>query len=91
MKKSWHKGRHEGDWMSEDLVDAFGREIKAGDKVARACTSGRAVNLEFATVREIKNGKVYLDISKVPINYPGRLLVINEIWPKDDGDTQEKG
>ena len=67
--------------MSTDAVDMFGKEIAVGDRVARACTSGRAVNLEICAVTRAENGKIYLDNSKVAVNYPGRLLVINALFP----------
>lgn len=80
--------RPHGDWMGTELEDALGREIKVGDTVVRACTSGRAVNLEFGKVRQIKNNKVYLDTSKVPIAYPGRLLVINKLLERGEGKCE---
>lgn len=80
--------RPTGDWMGTDLEDALGREIKVGDTVVRPTTSGRATNLEFAKVRQIKNNKVYLDTSKVPIAYPGRLLIINKLLEGSEGKCE---
>lgn len=71
--------RIEGKWMATDLVDMQGRSFAIGDKCAKAATSGRAVNLNICTVTRIENGKLYLDNSKVAINYPGRLLIVTEI------------
>jgi len=82
--------RPHGDWMGTELEDALGREIKVGDTVVRACTSGRAVNLEFGKVRQIKNNKVYLDTSKVPIAFPGRLLVINKLLDRSEGTCEDQ-
>lgn len=70
-----------GNWMETDPVDMRGREIRVGDKVARAYTSGRAVNLQVVEVTQVKNGNVYLDGSKSPIIYPGRLLIVTEMYP----------
>lgn len=81
LEKDMFTGRSHAKWMGTKTVDALGEEIKVGDKVARAITSGRAVNLEFTEVREIKDGRVYLAGSKVPINFPSRLLVINKLFP----------
>lgn len=69
-----------GVWMDTDLVDMLGREFVVGDKVVKAATSGRAVNLLIGTVTRIENGKMYLDNSKVPINFPGRLLIVTKLF-----------
>lgn len=80
--------RKTGDWRSHALKDARGIPIKAGDKIVRPITSsGRSTNLEFATVREIKDGRIYLDTSKVPIQFPGRMLIINKLY---DGEEDNK-
>lgn len=71
-----------GSWMSEKLMDMYGRELIVGDKVAKAATSGRAVNISICEVTRIENGKLYLDNSKVPVVYPGRLLIVNDSIPK---------
>jgi hypothetical protein len=65
--------------MDTDPRDMLGKELAVGDRVAKAATSGRAVNLSIGNVTRVENGKVYLDNSKVAINYPGRLLIINEV------------
>lgn len=70
-----------GNWMSTDLVDMRQRQFKVGDKVARATVSGRSANLMVSEVTHIANGNVYLDGSKVKINYPGRLLIVTEMFP----------
>ena len=75
--------RLEGHWDGTELIDMLGLEFNLGDRVVRAYTSGRAVNLEVLSVTQIKNGKLYLGDSKVPVNYPGRLLIINELVPPD--------
>ena len=69
-----------GNWMSDDLKDMLNKEFIVGDKVAKAATSGRAVNLSIGVVTRIENGKLYLDNSKVAINYPGRLLIVTKLF-----------
>ena len=66
---------------SDKLVDALGKPLKEGDLVLRAVTFGRSAGLEFTSIREIKNGRVYLATSKVPVNYPSRLLIVNDMFP----------
>jgi hypothetical protein len=66
--------------MSIDLVDMLGKGFQIGDKVAKAQTSGRAVNLEIGEVTRIDNGRLYLSGSKVPVNFPGRLLVVTKLF-----------
>lgn len=70
--------------MSTKLVDMRGESFKIGDRVARAYTSGRASNLMISVVTNIKEaeGKIYLDDSKVAINYPGRLLIVSVLYDK---------
>lgn len=72
-----------GKWMSEDLSDMFGRPFKIGDRVVRAITSGRAANLSICKVTDISGGMLFLDDSKRCINYPGRLLIVNDSVPKN--------
>jgi hypothetical protein len=68
-----------GDWLGTDMLDMRGKAFKVGDRVARAIRAGMAVNLEIATVTRIDDGKLYLNDSKVAINYPGRMLIVSEI------------
>lgn len=70
--------RKHGRWTDTALNDLLGRPFVVGDSVAKACTSGRAVNIEIGRVTRIEDGKMYLDHSKVPINYPGRILIVNK-------------
>jgi len=63
----------------EDLDDMLLRRINVGDTVARAAVAGRSAYLEIRKVTSIRNGKIYLDDSKVAIRYPCRLLVITSI------------
>lgn len=78
----WSEGRYylqESD--SSEHVDALGRPLNVGDRVLRAVTFGRSAGFEFTTIREIKNGRIYLDTSKVPVNFPSRLLIVNDMFP----------
>ncbi len=70
----------QGDWMSTDLKDMRGQEFKVGDKIVRAMTSGRAVNLELCEVSSIDGGKIYLDGSKRAMNFPGRMLIVTSLY-----------
>ena len=72
----------EGTWMSTELVDIQGRPYEAGQYVAKAYTSGRAVNIEVRRVREIRDGKLYLNESKVPIVFPGRMVILPDWDPE---------
>ena len=60
------------------IKDMRGRQINVGDIVAKAEVLGRSGDLRIAECTRIENGKMYLDNSKVAINFPSRLLVINE-------------
>lgn len=72
--------RLEGNWMSTKLKDMLGKTFAVSDKVAKACTSGRAVNLEIGEVTRIEDDKMYLDGSKVAIRFPGRLLIVTKVF-----------
>lgn len=78
----WSEGRYYLiEHSSHKLVDALGKPLSVGDLVLRAVIFGRSAGLEFTSIREIKNGRVYLATSKVPVNYPSRLLIVNEMFP----------
>jgi hypothetical protein len=70
----------EAPWTDTDTVDAAGRQLAPGQYVVRAIPGGRAVNIEIRRVREIKDGRVYLNTSKTPIIYPCRVLIVDN-WP----------
>lgn len=63
-----------GNWMSEEPNDMRGRPLRVGDRVVRAS------NIEVVDVTRVDNGKVYLDGSPRAVNYPGRLLIVNEVY-----------
>jgi hypothetical protein len=73
---------HLKEYASDKLVDCLGKPLAVGDRVCRGVSFGRSAGLEFTTIREIKNGKVYLATSKVALNYPSRLLIVNTIFPE---------
>lgn len=73
-------GRQTGNWLASSLKDMRGQSFVVGDKVVKAYTSGRAVNLSICTVTRIEAGRMYLDGSKVAINFPGRLLIVTKIY-----------
>ena len=68
-------------WNETDPVDLIGNEFNIGDKVVRACTSGRAASIEVLEVTKIECGRIFVGGSKVPVNYPGRLLIVTKIIP----------
>ena len=81
------------DWMSTGPQDILGRQIKLGDRVVRAMSADRATNIEIVVVTRLDNGRVYCGNSKVPLNYPGRVLVVNEVFgdkkTEDDYDDSK--
>ena len=62
--------------QANDGCDHFKREIKVGHVVVKPAMSGRSAIPEVRRVKRITDGKIYLDESKVPINYSGRLVII---------------
>lgn len=83
----------EGTWMGHAPVDMTGRGINPGDWLVKTYQSGRSCNMEIRQVREVRpvaerrlqswetdldrTPRVFLDDSKVPIQYPGRTLVVD--------------
>ena len=59
---------------STTLEDSLGREFELGNKVARSSMD----EVKISKVTRIENGRVYLDNSKVPMNYPNRLLILKD-------------
>ena len=72
--------RDTGNWVRTTPYDMLCKPIDVGDKVVRAFSSGRAVNIEIVEVTKIEEDKIYLNNSKVPVNFPGRLLVVNNLF-----------
>jgi len=80
--------RTTGEWKATGLRDMLGKRFDLGQKVVKGYTSGRAVNLEIREVTNIKKlddgtEKLYLSGSKVPVNYPGRLLILEPPFDVD--------
>ena len=57
------------------LTDKLGNTFHVGCKVVRALESGY---LDICRVTNIKDNKLYLDDSKIPIKYHKRLLIIEQ-------------
>lgn len=57
------------------MNDMFELEIKVGDVVLKPTMLGRSPFIERRIVTRIVGNKIYLDESKVAINYPERLVV----------------
>jgi len=51
-------------------------QFEVGQTVLRAITAGRSALLETRIVTRIEGGKLYLDNSKVAIQYPNRLWIL---------------
>lgn len=62
-----------------ELKDMFLKPISVGDNVVRSGTGFYPGILDLCVVTSIKNGKVYLNNHQNPVNFPGRLLVINAL------------
>lgn len=59
-------------------TDMKGFAFNEGCKVVRAVISGQSPKLAICEVTKIENGKIYLDGSKKAINFPKRLLIIEQ-------------
>ena len=57
------------------MKDMFDVEIEVGDVVLKPTMLGRSPFIEKRIVTKIDGNKIYLDDSKVAINYPDRLVV----------------
>jgi hypothetical protein len=60
--------------------DAQGKDIKLGDKVARAAQLGATIGglyVIIAEVTKVNGDKVYLDNSRSPMKFPDRIAVIS--------------
>lgn len=70
--------RPQAEWIETDLIDMFGDDIKVGDYLIKSITGGRATNMEVCKCTRIENNKMYCDGSKVPIQYPCRMLRVTD-------------
>lgn len=63
------------------LVDMRGIKLKVGQTVVRACNGNgyQWGQLEEKVITEIRDNKVYLSGSKVPMKNPDRLAVVVDI------------
>lgn len=64
----------------EEPQDLIGQVIQIGSQVARSVTNRRSAVLALQDVTDIRDGKVYLDGSSVPVRYTNRLLVIDKLF-----------
>ena len=60
------------------MKDMYGYEFNVGCKVARAVVSGRSPFISICTVTRIEDNRLYLDDSPKAINFPNRLLIIEQ-------------
>ena len=73
----------EGDWQGTAAMDMTGRPIEPGMWLVKTYQSGRSCNLEIRQVRDVRQTRqdgprrVFLDDSRVPIEYPGRCLIVD--------------
>jgi hypothetical protein len=65
-------------YSNENNRDFLGKNFQVGDLVAKGesvgSSSARAI---IAKVTEIRNGKLYLDNSPLPIKFTNRLIILN--------------
>jgi hypothetical protein len=74
--------RERPDWdrfMSHELIDIFGIEIKVGDRLLKPQVESSSAVLVKCVVTTISEGKMYLDGSKVPVQFPGRCVNISAL------------
>lgn len=60
------------------MKDFLGNEFTIGDRVIRTRMQGNSPYLEIQKITDIRDGKLYLDGSKQPIQYPERLFNLDE-------------
>jgi hypothetical protein len=59
------------------MKDMQDRHFEIGDQVAYAHRVGNTAYLDIRVVTRIEGGKLYLNNSKVAINFPHRLLNVS--------------
>lgn len=60
------------------IEDLDGKQFWVKCYVARPVIRGYSPYIEICQVTRIENGKIYLDNSKQPIQFPDRLLILGE-------------
>jgi hypothetical protein len=65
--------------MMEFAMDVRGKVFSVGQRAVRGVSLNKAgsVGLEVVEVTHVKDGKVYLNHSNVPIKYPDRLAILS--------------
>ncbi len=56
------------------MKDKFGNEFELGDEVVHPVMSGKSPCASVKKVTRKESGKLYLDNSKVAIQYPSKLI-----------------
>ncbi len=72
--------REKPEWnifTSKEHKDFFRSEIKIGDHLLKPEKFGQSPVFVSCKVTAITEGKIYLDNSKVPIQFPGRCVNIS--------------
>jgi hypothetical protein len=69
------KGRILAKWHGNELVDMQNRPFVVGDAFVKVYST---CNIQICHVTDIKNGKIYADHSKSPIQHSCRLLIDTE-------------
>lgn len=66
------------DWYGTDLCDMLGKRYSVGDDVVYPFRSGNSADMKIVKVTKIdlEKNKIYLNGSKVALNYPGRCLIV---------------
>ncbi len=62
------------EWNCTGLQDMREKDLAVGDEVAKAFNQMDRPVIMLCKITAIRDGKVYLDDSKVPLQFPGRLL-----------------
>lgn len=75
--------RIRANWMSTAPNDMRGVPFRVGDRFVKATKCGQAVSIQICTVTRLENGKVYANGSHTKINFPGRCLIVNDLFPEN--------
>lgn len=68
------ENREYAPWRKAGLSDMYGKTFDVGDDVIKVFVGGRSPIIAKCVVSRIESGKLYLDGSKVAIQFPSRLL-----------------
>lgn len=62
---------------ANDGKDFLGRELKVGQRVAKATAFGRSACIEVKEVSRVEGINVYLNGWHQPVMYTGRLVILD--------------